>query len=333
MTKKNRSPWGRANVSPSDWMGILGVEINQQQTRQASLAAMQNWLKERGFHVERTTLSRLRGERYCEKKLSQNLEELITVIINNVSVRSCVQYFEEQSYNSFKFFNPNSNPQSKPEQGNLPNGLYQSTRFSFSNPGKLVRSAFYFYAYPTKDERLSGYANNMTINQSVTESNVMRFKELRHITEGEKIQYQIMVGGFVFYNRGCFYLIGTSFETEPMAREYNLKVHDIRHVQMAEYILDDDNDPETIKGIKMTALRNAYNPAAAIIQLERVHNHNITPQTWHEVYNSLHVELGVFDVNRINASGQTDLKKYEISLNPSHKIDNEFNMLRVSRFT
>lgn len=322
------NPWNRTNVSPSDWLEILEIELTEQK-RKASLRELQAWLRTHHFHTEVTVISRLKSEHRCEKALSDTQERLIQTIIENVSARSCILYFENLGFRAFKFFNPYGNPDRRADPVNLPLGLYQATRFSFSDPGKLIRSAFLFYKNSYQDEPLSGYADNLVVNQRHTISNILRFKEIRLIGYADNPKYQILVGGFVFVNHGCFYLTGASFETDPNVHEPSMQAREIRHVQMVNYILDDDSDADVIRGLKTTGLRHQSNPAAAVIELERINGTQMSLSEWYQVRESGLIELGVFDLAEGINDNTTHLQKYVDRLKPmAHP---EYKMTYVDR--
>ncbi|MCF6445702.1 hypothetical protein [Nereida sp. MMG025] len=322
-------PWGRSNVSPHDWISILDFEL-ERKGRQSSLAEKQQWLAAHGYYTENTAISKLRAVHECDRILSAKQEAIIETIIQNVSVRTCIQYFENLTYRSFKFFNPSGNPQKHTDYSSLPLGVYQGTRYSFSSPGRLIRSAFLFYQNPRNHEHVAGYADSIAVGRESEISNVLRFKEVRLIKDRSKEQYQLLIGGFVLYNHGCFYLIGVSIETPPAVTEKRIEMSDIRHMQMVYYILDDDDDANVVRGLKVTGLRYQRDPAAAVLHLERRTDSKLNVTNWEQVYKEPGLEIGMIDVRTKSSVVRPDLLKYKELLNPSP--DESYQMVSVGRW-
>ncbi|MEM6411890.1 MAG: hypothetical protein AAF683_10195 [Pseudomonadota bacterium] len=158
----------------------------------------------------------------------------------------------------------------------------------------------------------------------------MRFKEIRLIKDKNKVQYQLLVGGFVFYNHGCFFLLGSSIETPPGVTERQLRKSDIRHVQLAYYVLDDDEDAEIVRGIKVTGLRYARDPAAAVLHLERLSNSEIDVTNWHTVYEYPEIDIGMYDVSNTSSPKAQKLREYQNLLEPVS--DENYRMVSVGRW-
>lgn len=324
---KSDSLWNRANVCPADWVGILEVEL-ELQGRKATQKNCLHWLEANGSFTDRFALSRIKRQHLCAVSLSDTQEQIVQTIINGVSLRSCIRFFEEAAYRSLKFYIPEGNPDSVKSQSR-PEGFYQATRFSISEPNKLIRSVFYFYRNPAQHEHLAGYADNLTIQdvnkpslKRMRTSNVLRFRELRLIDRDSGHGYQIISHGFVFCNRQCFIVTGASFETKQEIHDDDLKMSDIRHVQSVYYILDDDNDANRIRGIKSTFLRHEGNPASCVIELNRINNLKYTQ--WRRLLENDNVQIGVFDPVDID----TDLlERLEVS------ADDRFKVLRVKSTT
>lgn len=321
--QRSGSLWNRANVCPADWVGILETELklqNKKPTQQNCLL----WLERCGFSTDRFALSRIKRQHLCAVQLSDVQENIIQVIIDGVSLKSCIHFFEEAAYRSLKFYIPEGNPDSVKSQSR-PEGFYQATRYSISEPNKVIRSVFNFYRNPAHLEHLAGYADNLTIqdvNRSslkrMRTSNVLRFRELRMIDRDSGRGYQIISHGFVFCNRQCFIATGASFETKQEVFEEKLKMSDIRHVQSVYYIFDDDNDANRIRGLKSTFLRHEGNPAGCIIELNRVVDLKHTQ--WRRLLENDNLQVGVFETDEIDP---------ELLERISVKQDDNFNVLRV----
>lgn len=314
-----RSQWSRANVSPHDWVNVLKTHLRLGGHSDSSKGCCE-WLAERGCPCSPVDLSKLKAIHDCWTTVNPRLDAILKKISAEVDARSAIIYFEGLTYRGLKFFFPQGNPQ-RIDPTSMPDGIYQATRYSFARPGSIVRSAFSFYRNSAEREVLHGYGDSLNVEWDERFSDVVRFKELRVIETRDAPSYQILVGGFVFYNRTSFYLVGAAFETALGVEEASLRMSDVRHVQAVWYILDDDNDPNLIRGVKVTSLRNEGDPAAAVVELKKVPELNYTD--WSEITTSAAVEIGVFDESSIDF----DLSR----LNPD--ASDKFNMLVVNRIT
>lgn len=308
-------------------MGVLERELILDGISNPSLRDMKVWLERNGFSTETTAISKLRKQTACDTRLSYKLESIVQTIVDNCKFVSCVSYFEDLCYRSFRFFIPEGNPARGVRLSSFPEGVYQGLRYSFSNPGHVIRSAFLFYRNPVEFEPISGFADQFKSGSIPRKSNVLRFKEVRIITSDIKPKYQLLIGGFVFYNNGCFYLTGCSMETAPGIDERFLRATDIRRMHLAFYVLDDDGDIETIRGVKVTGLRHAHEPAAAILHLEKIDDTGINITNWNKIYDSPNIHIDVLNNNDTSLQAN---KNFENLLNPS--ISCKYRMLRVRRW-
>jgi len=160
----------------------------------------------------------------------------------------------------------------------------------------------------------------LSVERSSSKSNILRFKEFRLIQPKDRPEYQIFVGGFVFFNRGSFILAGAAFETPPSIVEREMEMDDIKHVQSLWYILDDDGDSSFIRGLKVTSLRHKYDPAAAVVQLVRIPS--LGAEDWSKIGNRSEIEIGTRDP----AQTPEDLTYLQPKISP------EFQMMIVDRY-
>jgi len=314
--------WNSANVSPQDWVQILQLELKLARQKNG-LNDCCRWLAEKGFTIQLSTLSRLKAVERCDKRLSHLQEEALETIIQNISVRTCIIYFENLAYRAYKFFLPNGNSERRTDPQSLPLGVYQATRYSFAYPNKLLRSAFLFYKNPEHYELLAGYGDGPNAASKAHTSNVLRFKEIRHLYQDDTLIYQILVGGFVFSDKNSFALIGAAIETEPNVVEHQMTMSDIRRVHFSHYVLDDDGDSDFIRGIKVTSLKNEHDPAAAVIELNRIPSTNV--KDWENIVSDPRVEIG------LNNADEPSLQKYKEQLSPENNQSDTFHMMRVRR--
>lgn len=334
--------WSRSSISPADWVGILKVEIGGIRGK-STIQDCLDWLEIRNCEIfnphakradmkptrwSRNTLAKMfstcaaiHGEpNLLPKNEARFLGMIIETISASVSFKSCVCYFEDLAYRGMKFFLPQGDLDET--RSNYPSGLYQGSRYSLLEQGKIVRSAFLFYTNKTQAERLYGYAKSPG-------SGILRFKELRLISNPNGDDYQIISGGLVFGNRQCFIAIGATYETKRGIPEDRLKASDILHAQTVYYVFDDDGDADVIRGIKIGALRMDGDPVAPVIELQRIKG-TILPVNWSEIANSKDVEIGVFSPNSQLVGVDSHLKKIAERLEISP--DSESHMLRVSTY-
>ncbi|MFG5379721.1 hypothetical protein ACEWPN_00805 [Yoonia sp. R2-816] len=206
------------------------------------------------------------------------------------------------AYRSIKFFMPHGGIDSINVK--KPLGWYQASRYSLGVPGRIVRSAFFFYENDEDRERLLpfGYYDD---------PNVLRFKELRKIKNDAGREYQIISGGLVFANRQCFVAIGATYETRLGVAEKDLKASDIQHAQTAYYVFDDDGDADVVRGLKIGVLRLHGDPVAPTIELRRVK----MPEglEWSSVGDQTAIEIGIVDPK---AEDRTDLAEVVERIRP-----------------
>lgn len=311
--------WGRTNVSPTDWISVLRTQLQLRGVSKSNQECCK-WLEQYDVKVNPTDISKLAGISECAVKLSPRHELVLNAIITNVSARSAIIYFESLAYRGLRFFFPRGNPV-RSDTSTIPNGVYQATRFSFSEPGRIIKSAFLFYRNDASREILGGYGDSLSVEENSKKSNILRFKELRQIQPKDRPEYQIIVGGFVFYNRGSFILAGAAFEMSPGIVEQEMGMIDINHVQSLWYILDDDGDSSFIRGIKVTSLRHKYDPAAAVVQLVRIPALGV--EDWPDIGNKSGIEIGTYDASQI----PEDLTYLEPKVSP------DFQMMVVDRYS
>ena len=313
----NATPWSLSNVAPNDWVSILKLELSSQ-GKQPSNPNCCHWLRQREVAARPTDISKLLAIRSSDIRLSPKLFEIISAIIGGVSARSMIKYFEDLFFRSFKFFLPFGGLQSIHE-GKVPSGLYEAIRFSFSQPGKVAKSAFLFYRNKIEDEIVAGYANPVEPHTKQRKSSLVRFKELQIVENVAGGGFQVLIGGFVFYCRDSFYLMGAAFETDLDVNEEELRPNDIREVRPIWYILDDDNDIEIVRGIKPTSLRNEGDPAAAVVEMRRLGDYHA--DDWMNLSVRCPIDVGIFEAEELPNSHKR--------LRPT--ISQEYSMLSVNR--
>lgn len=308
--------WDLDTVSPSDWIGILELQLILDGEKSPTNSTYIKWLMKNGYSgsLIGSDISKIKAVLSRPSQQNTKCENVCKIISENVSVRAQIKYFESFAYRALKFFFPSGDPLQNARR-TIPRGLYQSNRYSFSKAGDVVQSAFLFYRNDIEDELLHGYG----VLPNDTKSNVCRFKEFRKIKLPDR-EYQIFVGGFVFYHNNSFYLAGVSFETEPNIKEHELKASDIKKSHAVWYILDDGNDPKLLRGIKVTSLKFENDPAAAVLELTRVGN-EASEDRWVDLSEAEGVSIGVV--------AGADAQRFGNTLR--EKLCDKFNMLIASR--
>ena len=277
-----------------------------------------SWLKDRGVDAKAPDLSKLHSNHSSETHLSPREYAIVQAIVADVTPRTTIKHFEDLFYRSMKFFLPEGSLDAIPAS-RIPTGVYLAARYSFSQPGRIVQSAFLFYRNAPDEEFVHGYARVTDPRERATKSNVFRFKELQKVENVPGGGFQVFIGGFVYYCRGSFYAIGAAIETDLGVKEREIRNSDIRSIRPVWYILDDDNDIEVIRGIKSTSLRNVGDPASAVIEMHRIAGYET--DDWTDLASDLPVPLGVFDPDQLEG----DVERLKPTISP------EFKMLRVTR--
>ena len=317
----DRGVWGRANVSPQDWIGILEFHLSLTiRKKTITLRDCVDWLSAHGVASEASSISRLKNIKSLTAKITYYQSLILNCIIKNIPFRSIVLFFEERTYNCLRFFMPAGNP-NRVQSSFVPKGIYKSTRYSFSYPGKILISIFSFYQNDKKSERLFGYGDSISVDEDQKPSNILRFKEIRVLNPSNNFFYKIFSGGFVLYDRGGFVVFGASYEVHKDISEKDIRIEDVMHVHQVMYYLEDDNNPFLIKGIKPTMLRGIRKPAAAKFIMEKVTELDFSD--WDSVSKE-NSDIGLFERNHFS---EERIKYLDGCLLGG--IDQEFNMYVV----
>jgi len=324
------SIWGANNVSPSAWVEILLLSISTSFSetiraipkRQATLSDAVLWLKDEGVDTDVSTLSRMKRISDCHKSVSSTMEAIRTKIISRVGLEACFCYFEAKLLDTLMFIMPFGDLNNNIQKINIPQGLYEGTRFSLRGKKMLTRSAFLFYQNDKVDEPLSSYSNidAGTYNRQPL-SGVYRYRELRKITPPDDPDFYIHVRGFVFHQNGGFYLIGMGLETTSSKPTSKLLLTDIRRSQIENDFFDDDQNTTVVRGIKPAFLRTPSHPIAGIIELNRIPNSENIP--WDRCSSAVSIGTSLFE----------DIKNKDFLERLQFSQDPETGMLKVSTFT
>lgn len=285
--------WGGNNIPLSSWIELLLLELAKRDGKSdlqalkkpSTLANAVEWLQNhKGVDVDTSTLSRMKQKTNCHDPASVRVQSIRSAIIQSISLDTCFLYFERQLLSSMMFANPHGDLMHHARQTKSPNGLYEAYRYSLKGKKRITKSAFLFYRNEKNHEPLSGYSEvDSGVRSREPLSEIHRYRELRKITPpNENTEpYFIHVRGFVFLQNNGFYLIGFGMETESPKPTSQLNLKDIRRSQIENEFLEDDLDPNVVRGIKTGFLRAPAHPVSSILHLEK--KQGFHPSSWDSV--------------------------------------------------
>ncbi len=259
--------WGVDNVTPSDWIDVALNHIELAGQRR-NIENVVQWLHTLDVRATPNNVSVVRQHRSCGEAMQRRSQEIVSAIVSGASRDAFVMHLEKKSLSAMMGFIPEGNP-FRFENANIPSGVYQSSRYSFAEKGKILQSAMVFYRKPWEHEKLRGFSDMMP-KVDIDLSNVVRYYELELVYDRKNtILHRSINSGFVLYEGRSFVLLGNSLNIGPTANEITFKISDVKKAKGNFKTIADEKNVEEYRGVEVTSQSNSGLPGVSIIHLTR----------------------------------------------------------------